>query len=129
MKFRVLAALFAVLALFAAACGNDTTTTANVTGSAGDEASSEDGDAMEDEAMEDEESDAMEDEDSDAMEDEAMEDEESDAMEDEAVVGEPAEDAGQRIVSLSPTSTEMLFAIGAGDLLSLIHISEPTRPY
>ena len=104
MKFRVLAALFAVLALFAAACGNDTTTTANVTGSAGDEASSEDGDAMEDEE-------------SDAMEDEAMEDEESGAMEDEAVVDEPAEDAGQRIVSLSPTSTEMLFAIGAGDLV------------
>jgi len=51
--------------------------------------------------------------DEDAMEDEeAMADE--DAMEDEEAM---ADDETMRIVSISPTSTEMLFAVGAGDLV------------
>ena len=112
MKIRALIALLAI-ALIAAACGNDTNIEPTVTGDAPSES---------DEAMEDEESD-------EAMEDEAMEDEESDeAMEDEESEAEAdaGGDAGpdasaaaaieagaQRIVSLSPTSTEMLFAVGA----------------
>ena len=117
MKFRVLIALLAI-ALIAAACGSDLNAEPTVSGEAPSES---------DEAMEDEESD-------EAMEDEAMEDEESDdAMEDEesgAAEADAGGDAGpdanaaaaieageQRIVSLSPTSTEMLFAVGAGDLV------------
>ena len=116
MKIRALIALLAI-ALIAAACGNDTNIEPTVTG---------DAPSASDEAMEDEESD-------EAMEDEAMEDEESDeAMEDEesGAEADAGGDAGpdasaaaaieagaQRIVSLSPTSTEMLFAVGAGDLV------------
>ena len=63
----------------------------------------------------------MEDEESDeAMEDDAMEDEESDeAMEDDAMEDGEGE---VRIVSLSPTSTEMLFAVGAGDLVVAVDL-------
>ena len=117
MKFRVLIALLAI-ALIAAACGSDLNAEPTVSGEAPSES---------DEAMEDEESD-------EAMEDEAIEDEESDdAMDDEesgAAEADAGGDAGpdanaaaaieageQRIVSLSPTSTEMLFAVGAGDLV------------
>ena len=101
MKFRVLIALVA-LALIAAACGGDTISAPTVSGDTDESSES-------DEAMEDEESD-------EAMEDDAMEDEESDeAMEDDAMEDEEAEE--MRIVSLSPTATEMLFAVGAGDLV------------
>ena len=71
MKFRLLTAAL-LLALVAAACGDDTSDA--VTAAA------------------------------DAMEDE-------DAMEESAMVDD------MRIVSLSPTATEMLFAVGAGDLV------------
>jgi len=75
-----------------------------------------DEDAMDDDAMDDEEAmadDAMADE--DAMADDAMADE--DAMADDAMADDSAMDDGtlRRIVSLSPTGTEMLFAVGAGD--------------
>ena len=111
MKFRSLLAMLFALVLFAAACGDDTSTP-TVTGDAPAESESEDAmddeDAMEEDAMEEEEHDA------DAMDDEAMDDdaamEEDDAMEEDAMADVPT-----RIVSLSPTATEMLFAIGAGD--------------
>jgi len=105
MKFRLLICLMAVFALFAASCGSDEGVSIEaevIEEPAAPAAETTDADeddaAMEDDAMED---DAMAD---DAMEDDAMED---DAMADEAFP--------QRIVSLSPTGTEMLFAIGAGD--------------
>ncbi len=99
MTIRKLVALLAALALFAAACGDDTSATTDTAAAAVDDAMEDGGDdAMEDDAMEEE--DAMED---DTMEEEAMEEE--DAM----VDGDLA------IVSLSPTATEMLFAVGAGD--------------
>lgn len=113
MKFRSLLAMLIALALFAAACGDDTTAP-TVTGDAVEETEAEevmeDDDAMADEAMEEEEHD-----DSEAMEEDAMEEEE--AMEDDAAMeeDEAMADVPSRIVSLSPTATEMLFAIGAGD--------------
>ena len=99
MKLFTLVALLASLALFAAACGSDT--------SASVEAAADAAAAEAEEAMADE----------DAMQDDAMEDEEhsDDAMaEDEEAM---ADDETMRIVSISPTSTEMLFAVGAGDLV------------
>ncbi len=116
MKFRVLIALLA-LTLIAAACGNDTDISPTVTGDTAEDTA--------DEAMEDDEE-AMEDEESEeAMEDDAMEDEEvgtadadagGDAGPDANAAAAIAEsDEAQTIVSLSPTATEILFAIGAGD--------------
>ncbi len=101
-----LLALVLALALVAAACGDDTTVPITAEAQAASDAidAAENGDEPE-EAMEDE---AIADE--DAMEDEAMEDE--DAMEDEEAMEDSAD---VRIVSMSPTATEMLFAIGAGD--------------
>ncbi len=113
MKFRSLLAMLIALALFAAACGDDTTAP-TVTGDAAEETEAEeameDDDAMADEAMEEEEHD-----DSDAMEEDAMEEDE--AMEDDAAMeeDEAMADVPMAIVSLSPTATEMLFAVGAGD--------------
>lgn len=117
MKFRSLLAMLIALALFAAACGDDLAAP-TVTGDAPeetemDEAAEDDDAAMADEAMEDEEHD-----DSDVMEEDAMEDDvamEEDAMEDAMEEDEAMADVPTRIVSLSPTATEMLFAIGAGD--------------
>ncbi len=117
---RLMAMLLA-FALAAAACSSDgaETTSADATDttaaeeSADDEAMEDDSDAS-DEAMED---DAME-EDGEAMEDDAMEEERhSDypvtVMHDG---GETTLEAQpMRIVSLSASATEMLFAIGAGD--------------
>jgi len=100
MKSRVLVCIVALLALLAASCGSDA---AEVVADGSDEAGAlaqdvADGKAIEDEATTN----------NDAMED--------DAMEDEATADDDATtDLPQRIVSLSPTSTEMLFAIGAGD--------------
>ncbi len=121
MKFRWIAALAVMFALVAAACGDDT-----------DVASTEDATSAED-AMEDVAADEAADGD-DAMEEDAMEEDvmEEDVMEeDEAAVEEPADepameedaveddamedDVPTRIVSLNPTGTEMLFAVGAGD--------------
>ena len=113
MKLTKLAALLVALIVILAACGDDTnaaaiveTDEATAADDAAEQAQAEAlaAEADEEEAMED---DAMEDEaEGDAMEEEAMEDEEE-AMEDEA--------PSLAIVSLSPTATEMLFAIGAGD--------------
>ncbi len=109
MTIRKLVALLAALALFAAACGDDTSATTDTAAAAVDDAMEDGGDdAMEDDAMED-----------DAMEDDAMEEEdamEDDTMEEEAMEEEDAMvDGDLAIVSLSPTATEMLFAVGAGD--------------
>ena len=120
MKFRILAAMLAVFALLAAACSgsDDLDITGEVEGIADDVTESEaeqnsvDGEA---EAAAAEEA-AGEDE--DAVEEEAMEDDE--AVEEEAMEDDEAVDAAageMRIVSLSPTATEMLFAVGAGDLV------------
>lgn len=113
MKLFKLIALFAALAIFATACGSDTAASVDA---AGEAAAAEAEEAMaNDEVMEDEDhsEDAMTDDDAMADDEDAMADD--DAMEDaEAVV---AEDDAIRIVSLSPTSTEMLFAVGAGDLV------------
>ena len=98
MKFRILAALFAALALIATACGGDTESAVEAAAAEAEEAfeaAEADGD---DDAMEDDESD-------DAMAD------------DDAIADDVADDDITRIVSLSPTATEMLFAVGAGDLV------------
>lgn len=97
MKLTRLFALLAALMLIAASCGSDSDTDAGAesTTTVADDAT--DDDAMEDEAMDD---DAAEDAaDDGAMEEEAMEDGEFPSA----------------IISLSPTATEMLYAIGAGD--------------
>ncbi len=110
-----LLAVLAALALVAAACGDDDETTD------ASEASAPAADAESDDATGDES-----DEDDGAMDDDAM-DEEDDGAESEDATGDfpvTIESAGgtwtldaapQRIVSLSPTATEILFAIGAGD--------------
>ncbi len=129
-NLRTLLALLFAFALVAAACGSDgaedTDAGASDDSSETTEAASDDDDAMEDDAMEDEEShsdDAMEDD--EAMEEDAMEDD--GAADDAAASGAyPVtvnDDFGEitieaqpmRIVSMSPSATEMLFAIGAGD--------------
>ena len=104
MKLIKLIALLATLTIVAAACGSDTAASVEA---AAEAAAADAGEAMaDDDAMEDE--DAMAE---DAMEDEAIE--EDAAMEDEEAMA----DDTMRIVSLSPTATEMLFAVGAGDLV------------
>ena len=92
MKLTRLFALLAALMMIAAACSSDAEDSADDTSeeTTTTEAAAED-DAMEDEAMAD---------------DDAMED---DAMEDDAAAVPSA------IISLSPTATEILYAIGAGD--------------
>ena len=133
MKFRFAACLFVLLALIAASCGSEAASITEAAGEAADAATDASGDeedeeamADEEEAMEDEEAmaddeEAMEDEEAMADDEEAMADEEEEAMADEEEVMEDEEQATfpnqneLRIVSLSPTSTEMLFAIGAGD--------------
>ncbi len=114
MKLIKLIALLATLTIVAAACGSDTAASVEA---AAEAAAADAGEAMaDDDAMEDEDAmaeDAMEEEEhsEDAMEDEAIE--EDAAMEDEEAMA----DDTMRIVSLSPTATEMLFAVGAGDLV------------
>ena len=99
MKLIKLIALLATLTIVAAACGSDTAASVEA---AAEAAAADAGEAMADD-------DAMEDE--DAMAEDAMEDDA--AMEDEEAMA----DDTMRIVSLSPTATEMLFAVGAGDLV------------
>lgn len=116
MKFRLAMCIVALFSLFAAACGGSDSDAVSQTAedsTTADAAASEPEEAMEDEAddvatLDNDADDAMEDE-AMAEDDAAMEDEADDAMADEA------SDVPQRIVSLSPTATEMLFAIGAGD--------------
>ena len=104
-----LISLLLTLTLVAAACGSDDA----VTSVAAEAADVVDG---EEEAESDEEEEAMEDEE---VEEEAMEDEdveEEEVVEEEAPAAEEAEVADDLvIVSMSPTATEMLFAIGAGE--------------
>lgn len=95
-KRHTLVGVIASIALVAAACGSDGNDEAEepvVTEAAAQEAPVEQ--ATEEEAMEEE-----------APAEEATED---DAMEEDG--------APERVVSLSPTHTEIMFAIGAGDLL------------
>ncbi len=116
MKIRLLMCFVVLFALFAAACGSDSTDVEEATDTTADAAeptnvadtSNESDAATEDDATSD-----------DAMDED---DEEAGAAEATATT-EPADDAAtdaaadvpQRIISLNPTATEMLFAIGAGD--------------
>ena len=127
MKTRVLLALVALCALIATSCGSDVTVVGEVTNElsesttdVADAASDAASDAVD--AVADDDEDAMADdeamaEDEDAMaDDEAMTEDEDAMAEDEAMADD--EDAmadSVRIVSMSPTATEMLFAIDAGD--------------
>lgn len=96
MKVRKLLALLATLCLFIAACGSDAEPT--VTGAAPEDDSG-------DEAMED----------SDDAEEAPAEDAEE-APAEEAPADDPKTEE-LRIVSISPTGTEMLFAVGAGEFV------------
>lgn len=94
MKIRALVAVLATICLFAAACGSDADPT--VTGEATPETTA------------------------DTIAEDVMEDEVPSEPTDEEPVDTTTtveEVAIQRIVSVSPTATEMLFAIGAGELV------------
>lgn len=109
-KLAKLLSLLVALTLVAAACGDDTTVPLS------DEAQAA-SDAIDAAANGEEpaEEDAMEDEaEEDAMEDDAGEEEAEAAETEEAAA---ADGEAMRIVSMSPTATEMLFAIGAGDMV------------
>ncbi|MGI9607675.1 MAG: ABC transporter substrate-binding protein [Acidimicrobiales bacterium] len=86
MKFRFIAALVAALGMFAAACGSETATTASVTGS-----------------------------DSESAETTAAPTTTDATPTTAAPTTAETEMDSMRIVSINPTATEMLFAIGAGD--------------
>lgn len=101
---KKLLALLMVLALFAVACGDDSADTAV------DDAA-EDG-AVEDTAPDD--SAAEDTEDTDA--DDTAPDDADEATEN------PDDGTVERIVSLSPTATEILFAIGAGDQVVAVDV-------
>ena len=105
-------ALLMAIAAIAAACGSATDAVSEAADTIEDTVE-EVVDEGEEEAMEDQESEEAMEDDEEAMEDEeeAMEDEESGAETEAA----PDEDGDLVIVSMSPTATEMLFAIGAGD--------------
>ncbi len=110
MKLIRLVTLLLVAALLAAACGSSEDSSVSLSGEEAAEEIAAEAEAEAD-ADEAEEEAAMEDD--EAMEEEAAEE----AMEDEAMEDEAAADAGtpSAIISLSPSSTEILFAIGAGD--------------
>ncbi|MDW3177885.1 MAG: ABC transporter substrate-binding protein [Acidimicrobiia bacterium] len=94
MKIRALVALLATICLFAAACGSDADST--VTGEATPETTA---DTVAEDVMEDEV---------------PSEPSNEEPVETSTTVEEVAD---LRIVSVSPTATEMLFAIGAGELV------------
>lgn len=97
MKLTRLFALLAALMLIAAACGSDST--------------QDDAEAITTESSNDEADEGgTEDEGGDAEDEGAMADDDA-VVEDETAEGE----FPTAIISLSPTATEMLFAIGAGD--------------
>lgn len=100
-KLTKLFALLAVLALFAVACGDDDTDTTEAADDAATETTDEVVEA-EPEAGDDV---------AEAGDDEAVDDMADDDMAEEADVFVPP----ARIVSINPTGTEILFAIGAGD--------------
>ena len=112
-KLTKLLALLAVLALFAAACGDDDETTDAASDSTSDSAPAEEEDEMADGEMAEEEQHDDEDHDHD---DEDHEHDDEDAADDDMADEGVTVDA-VRIVSLSPTATEMLFAIGVGPLV------------
>ena len=99
-KLTKLFALLAVLALFAVACGDDDTDTTETADDAATETTDE---VVEDDAP------AEDDMSEDEMADDDMA-EADDTAEEEDVFVPPA-----RIVSISPSGTEILYAIGAGD--------------
>lgn len=135
MKIRMFLCLIALLSLFAASCGSDDAADIESGADADaeavtDDSVAEDASAEDDDAMADEDHSGEDDDDAmadDATEDEATEDEaaEEEAADDPVAEDDPADDAAsagaegdeipQRIISLNPTATEMLFAIGAGD--------------
>ena len=98
-RLTKLFALLLALALFAVACGDDDTTTDTA-------------DSGADETTVDPDDDMAEDEPADDPEPAQSEDEEPAAADAGADAGLPA-----RIVSINPTGTEMLYAVGAGDLV------------
>ncbi len=110
MKLIRLLAILLASALFAAACGGSSDTSS--TSVSGDQVEPEEEAAMEDDADEAEDEAAMEDD--EAMAEEAEAADEAAAIQEEAET-DAATDAPTSIVSLSPSSTEILFAIGAGD--------------
>lgn len=106
-KLTKLLALLAVLALIAVACGDDDETT-EAAGT--DDASAEE--TAESEPADDDTADDASDD--DMAEDDTADDE---MAEDEAAAADAAAgaEAPQRIVSIDPSGTEILYAIGAGD--------------
>ena len=136
---RLLVALFAVLALFATACGSDDTDTTTQADTDGAAAQADDGggdaDVAEEEAMDDEE-DAMDDE--EAMDDEAME--ESHSAGDASFVSlqfSPVEEAEKFRAILAdggidvtigeegPTIDQILAGAGAIDVVGALHGTFP----
>ncbi|MEM9652273.1 MAG: ABC transporter substrate-binding protein [Actinomycetota bacterium] len=142
-RLRSLLALLLALSLLAAACGSDDADAgaeADAPSSADGETDESTGDHSGDEDhSDDEDHDDHSDEDhaDDAMADDAMQD---DAMQDDGVANDAMADGSypldvataggtvtiearpERIVSLSPTATEMLFAIGAGDQVAAVDL-------
>lgn len=119
-------ALLLAFAAVAAACGSDDAeagSDSDASSSADAEADDEDhsDDAMDDDAMEDDEA-MAEDADDDAMEDDAMEESAFPVNVDTSSGTVTVEAKPERIVSLSPTATEMLFAIGAGDQVTAVDL-------
>lgn len=112
MKIRLFVCIVALFGLIAASCGSDDPVVETATTAVADTSDTGD-DAIEEEAAVDE---AME---GNATEDEAAPADDTmaeDAAEDDVALADDAmADVPQRIISLNPTATEMLFAIGAGD--------------
>ena len=98
-RLTKLFALLLALALFAAACGDDDTTTDTADSGADETTVDPDDDMAEDEPADDPEP--------------------AQGEEDEPAAADAADGAGlpERIVSINPTGTEMLYAVGAGDLV------------
>ncbi|MCH9803249.1 ABC transporter substrate-binding protein, partial [bacterium] len=108
MKSRLFVCILALFAVVAASCGSDDPVIEAANDSVVETpvASDDEADASADDATEDDEPVAADDADS-----------ATDATADDEPVAadEDVSDVPQRIVSLNPTATEMLFAIGAGD--------------
>lgn len=110
----------AALTLVAAACSSDGDAESDTTEAPQEESVTTDA-SDDDAAPEDDADDAMDDAD-DATDDDAMDEDDvatTEAPQEESVTTDaPADDGAiERVVSLSPTHTEIMFAIGAGDLV------------